>query len=206
MNPDPAPHDFRPPRVTNRGTRPPVYSDAAVIHGYPSSRLAAVEALWTPARAALAAERERAEQPLESAHWNWTTIYRRATHDLFAVEVNDAVQGLMAVNVRLRPSAPFPESWVVYVDYLEVAPWNLLAAGAGRFGRVGLLLLTAAVRVSLGRTGGRVGLHALPQAVDFYTHCGMTSFGEDPNYYDLAYFEYDEVTARDRLHRLETER
>ena len=43
---------------------------------------------------------------------------------------------------------------------------------------------------------GRVGLHSLPQAEPFYRDvCGMTDLGEDPNEYDLRYFEMTEAQA-----------
>ncbi len=39
--------------------------------------------------------------------------------------------------------------------------------------------------------GGCVGLHALPQAERFYEErCGMTRWGDDPQYGGLAYFEF----------------
>jgi len=37
---------------------------------------------------------------------------------------------------------------------------------------------------------GRIGLHALPQAEEFYRDkCGMQCCGEDPSYEDLPYYE-----------------
>ena len=37
---------------------------------------------------------------------------------------------------------------------------------------------------------GRIGLHSLPQANQFYTvTCGMTDLGPDPKYHNLRYFE-----------------
>jgi hypothetical protein len=54
--------------------------------------------------------------------------------------------------------------------------------------------------MSLGATaGGRVGLHSLPQAEDFYSRCGMTRIGPDPSDNDLVYFEYHDGVAAARL-------
>jgi hypothetical protein len=51
--------------------------------------------------------------------------------------------------------------------------------------------------------GGRVGLHSLRQAEDFYARCGMTRIGPDPNYYDLTYFEYPDGMTAAQLTALE---
>jgi hypothetical protein len=110
----------------------------------------------------------------------------------------------MAVENLLRPSQLSPRSWLLYVDYLEVAPWNyripqnrnVAAVREPRFKGVGALLLGEAIRMSVGATaGGHVGLRERMQAEHFYLHCGMTRIGPDPNYYDLVYFEYADGVA-----------
>ncbi|WP_157368959.1 hypothetical protein [Zavarzinella formosa] len=120
---------------------------------------------------------------------------------LTAVWCEGQPQGLMAVKTFPEPSK-IGASGVLYVDYLETAPWNLGASA--RFAGIGTLLIAEAVFISLGRgLGGRVGLHSLPQAEPFYTNrCRMTSLGPDPGYYDLAYFEYTEQQAADFLSRI----
>jgi hypothetical protein len=43
---------------------------------------------------------------------------------------------------------------------------------------------------------GQIGLHSLPQAEGFYQNrCRMTRYPHDPNYYQLAYFEYTKEQA-----------
>jgi hypothetical protein len=100
-----------------------------------------------------------------------------------------------------RPS-PCSEAIVLHVDYLESAPWNAAQALAvPRFLGVGTVLLAEAVRISgeMG-LGGRVGLHALPQAEDFYrSQCRMTEFGKDVDCFDLTYFEFTSQQATDWL-------
>jgi hypothetical protein len=110
---------------------------------------------------------------------------------LVAVDVDDVIQGLMAV-VRYPRVSRLGQNYVVYVDYLESAPWNLKSfVDVPRFIGVGTVLMAEAVRISV-EAGfeGRVGLHSLPQAVGFYEKCKLTQFGTDPNYFDLVYFEY----------------
>ncbi len=84
---------------------------------------------------------------------------------------------------------------LVYVDYIATAPWNLRSlTDTPRYRGVGKVLIEAAITFSRDcGMGGRIGLHALPQAESFYRDtCGMTDLGEDANEYDLRYFEMDE--------------
>jgi len=95
---------------------------------------------------------------------------------------------------------------LVYIDFLEVAPWNwtVPAIGqSGRFAQVGSHLFCRAVQQSF-QDGfhGRVGLHALPQSARFYGDaCGMVPLGEDEEKDGLVYFELSEAQARRILGR-----
>ena len=136
-------------------------------------------------------------------------FYPRGWHCLVAIEAEGEVQGLMAVETALRPSVLSRSGWVVYVDFIEAAPWNrrepadrnVSVVQTPRYSGVGTLLLAEAVRMSMGRTAnGRVGLHSLPSAEEFYSiRCGMTCLGPDPAYHDLAYFEYPDGVASEWL-------
>ena len=80
---------------------------------------------------------------------------------------------------------------LVYVHYLEAAPWNLRELTPDpHFGGVGQVLLVEAMRLSLKRGwSGRIGLHSLPQAVPFYRDTvGMSELGLDA-VEGLPYFE-----------------
>jgi hypothetical protein len=107
------------------------------------------------------------------------------------VECDGEIQGAMAV-LRTPQSARLGSGHVVYVDYLEAAPWNLKAfATEPRFLGVGTVLIADAIRLSLQmQLGGAIGLHSLPQAERFYAErCKMTRVAVDSHYFDLAYFE-----------------
>jgi hypothetical protein len=98
---------------------------------------------------------------------------------------------------RLSPSGQD----LVYVDFVETAPWNWKESRAGRTPRlkgVGRQLVEIAVRWSLDLDlKGRLGLHALPQADEFYrTACEMNDFGADPAYRGLRYFEFSGQQAK----------
>ena len=155
-----------------------------------------METAWSPARLGLAKALQASGSDLESSHWNWKFKVERVERGelmLFAVECEGAIQGLMAIPSVPRSSLLTPGQSVVYVDYLETAPWNLQGPGGSRrFGGVGKVLMREAIELSerLG-FGGRVGLHSLEQAERFYQEgCRMMRIGTDPVYYRLAYFEY----------------
>jgi hypothetical protein len=117
---------------------------------------------------------------------------------LIAVEAEESVQGLIALDRSPRPAILTPGRSVLYIDCIEAAPWNLRAPShPPRFLGAGTALIIEAVRFSLEwGLSGRVGLHSLPQAETFYqTRCGMRRVGRDPNYYDLTYFEYADGAA-----------
>ena len=180
---------------------------AALVEGVTEAEVAAAEAAWRPfLRDALARRREaggggESAVPPEHAHWDWARKARRAAgllaYQLLGVECEGRMQGLMLAATagracRLPSQAGKP---LVYVDYLAAAPWNLrdLAAPGQppRFGAVGRVLVAAAITLSIeNEFAGRVGLHALPQAEDFYSRvCGMSDAGIDARVEGLRYFE-----------------
>ncbi|HET6572785.1 MAG TPA: hypothetical protein VFG68_04220 [Fimbriiglobus sp.] len=176
---------------------------ASLVCDLPPDRLPDIEQAWSPARQAVSTHLLALGRPAEHAHWNWRNKSNPDRHRIFAVECAGGVQGLMAVLRKPRPAgiaaAPGP---VVYVDFIEVAPWNLKSGpNPPRYRGVGTVLIAEAIRLSqeMGLCG-RVGLHALPQAEDYYlSHCRMTWVGRDDRYYDLAYFEYTEQQAAEWL-------
>jgi hypothetical protein len=181
---------------------PPVPVPASVIRDFSPSRLADVEAAWKQARELAAEALAQKGQGGEHGHWDWQNkvwATESGRHRLIAIDCLGAVQGLMAVLTAPRPAVLGNSAEpILYVDYLESAPWNLkgLHARPQCLG-VGTLLIAEAVKLSL-ESGwcGRVGLHSLPQAEKFYrVHCRMTRIGPDADYYDLAYFEYTEEQA-----------
>ncbi len=95
---------------------------------------------------------------------------------------------------------------LVYIDYLEVAPWNWKIPELNReglFRGVGSVLFWKAVKQSEEEGfHGRVGLHALPQAELFYEKAmGMERLGPDPSKQDLLYFELSRQKAQSLLMR-----
>jgi len=119
---------------------------------------------------------------------------------VLAIETADQVQGLIWVwlrdyTARLAPDLGQP---IVYVDFLEAAPWNTREYTSNpRFRGVGTRLLQAAVLQSReAGFAGRVGLYSLPQSEVFYAGaCGMHKVGVDAAYHELIYFEFTVATG-----------
>jgi hypothetical protein len=177
------------------------FIQAEVIRDYPAIELAGVETHWANAREQAAVARVVAGlNPLEHSHWDWRNKIESVEigrHMLVAIECENDVQGIMAISRIPRP-AQRRDGSVIYVDYLESAPWNLKqTATAPRFIGVGTALISEAIRISVETgLGGRVGLHSLPQAEGFYSQrCRMTRVGIDSTYYDLTYYEYADQQA-----------
>lgn len=157
---------------------------------------------WLPAVVKILAELMKRQVPVsdwpQSAHWNWsakmTQMQGLLAFQSYSVICNGMTQGLMRVDLTKSARIPTQKGKpLVFVDYLEAAPWNRSDLGnPPRFQGVGTALMTAAVDLSI-QEGfkGRVGLHALPQANRFYEHtCGMTDLGPDPAYNDrMRYYE-----------------
>lgn len=165
------------------------------------------EQFWRPALAEVLADLDRRGVPRsawpQSRHWNWKEkaeqVYGVLAYRGFCVIADGQTQGLAQID--LNRFARLPEQSgkpLVHVDYLEVAPWNRPELGQPpRFRGVGSALIAASVQLSLDEGfKGRIGLHSVPQADDFYRRCGMSDFGPDPQCQNLRYFEMTVEQAR----------
>jgi len=152
-----------------------------------------------------------AAQSEQHGHWNWEWKWShfspQLSYQFVALECNGQTQGLMIVNTikrcRIQQQA---NKHLVYVEYLEAAPWNRRdIPNWVRYKGVGTVLLAAAIQLSIDEGNhGRIGLHSLPQADTFYRDkCGMTDLGPDASYspkMPLRYFEMTETQAAAFIH------
>ena len=181
--------------------------EAELSRDFPFAELDKIESDWADARTGAAAATGAAGlAPLEHAHWDWRNkadSVRAGLHLLVAVEFRWRIQGIMAVLQAVRP-ARLDSKRLVYVDYVEAAPWNLKAVTSSpQFLGVGTLLIADAVRLSHEKgCEGRIGLHSLPQAEAFYTRLKMTNLGPDQYYYGLPYFEFSSQRASEWLNSI----
>lgn len=143
-----------------------------------------------------------AENNVEDAHWEWPEKWLARTAlewNSFALRCGGRTQGLMFVNLLPRARLPSQATQhLAYIDLLSTAPWNRpRLAPTPTYRGVGALLVTEAILLSKDEGfEGRIALHSLPGAVDFYEHkCGMANLGADPGYHDLPYFEMTPAQA-----------
>jgi hypothetical protein len=140
-------------------------------------------------------------------HWDWTRKegdLRMLANRFYGIRREDKLQGLAKLMTvghvcRLPEQAGKP---LVYVDYLEVAPWNIkpLMTALGRphrFAGVGTRLVEIAVRLSVDEGfRGRLGLHSLPTSEPFYINtCAMTPVGPDATKQNLTWCEFTPAQA-----------
>ena len=134
----------------------------------------------------------------EHYEWDWSwklDKLRLPGYQVLGIECVGQMQGLMLLTTavylaRLPAVAGQP---IVYVNYLESAPWNVRPLTDNPlYGGVGVRLLAAAVQTSVDEGfEGRVGLHSPQQAERFYEcTCGMTRVGTDPKSDGLIYYEF----------------
>lgn len=135
--------------------------------------------------------------PPQSKHWNWQ---EKSSHpsqiwaEGFSVVCGGETQGMMLVNLVSQHARLSGQEGkhLVYVEYVEVAPWNRARLhDPVRYKGVGTLLIASAIEKSFAEDcKGRVGLHALPQSAGWYeSRLGMTNLGEDKSKQNLPYFE-----------------
>jgi hypothetical protein len=177
-------------RVTPRSDVP------AIVHrGCDTNLLYHVESTWMTYRDQLSSAHLLAGWTApEHSHWDWrnkSQMISGGGYLLVALESEGECQGLMVIS-EVPIASKLGSGHVVYVDFLESAPWNLKSpAQTAQFTGVGTALMAEAVRISWEcQLQGVVGLHSLPQAEGFYSNLGMTKIGRDPDYYDLSYFEF----------------
>tara|TARA_A100001391_G_scaffold199723_1_gene183209 strand:+ start:1140 stop:1724 length:585 start_codon:yes stop_codon:yes gene_type:complete len=139
----------------------------------------------------------------QQGHWDWQKKWTHYSTQLsfqsFAIECNGETQGMMIVNTIMRCQIPQQANkHLVYVEYLEAAPWNRrTVTNTPKYKLVGTVMIAAAIQLSLDEGNqGRIGLHSLPQADTFYRdQCGMTDLGRDASKQSLFYFEMTEAQA-----------
>ena len=162
--------------------------------------LVEVEQEWGPMRRSAARrflKEGRGEEVPRHWHWDWAAKSKNLeflAYRCFGIECDRKMQGLMMVLIagkqsRLPPDAGKP---LVYVDYIEAAPWNYgPLVDVPVYKGIGMVLIRAAVQLSLDEGfQGRLGLHSLPQSESFYRdRCGMQGGTQDPHYENLPYYE-----------------
>ena len=187
---------------------------AEILAGMKPADLVVVGREWANERSLVLQELlkcgvQRSEWP-QSLHWDWG----RKASELqlleatgFGIVCQGKWQGVMLTKTASHCALLKEEKGkpLVYIDYLEVAPWNWRIPELNREGTfrgIGTVLLWKAIKQSEEEEfHGRIGLHALPQAEGFYERIGMVRLGPDPEKQDLSYFELSRERAQSLLNR-----
>jgi hypothetical protein len=161
---------MQPVQIVHRQRRAVV--DAEVASGLSVADLAQVDSEWGRYRGQWPDDRVFAEN--DSWQWKLKAVELSSSScKFFSVRFGGSIQGLLMLDLNPVPS----RSWAhagephLYVEYLESAPWNQVEHGEGieSYARVGIALLTVAVRVSMeAGCEGRIALHSLAQSEGFY--------------------------------------
>lgn len=187
--------------------------EASLLGDLKPDDLRLVERVWTLRRQEMMRDLVTQNVPRlawpQSLHWDWSAKAHELgllSHYGWAVECDGDFQGVMLVDLAshfadLDDDRGKP---VLYIEYLEAAPWNWDCPELSqqkRYRGIGTTLFQKAVEQSSEQGfHGRIGLHALPQAESFYQQaCGMTRFGKDPDKEGLVYFELSRADAAERL-------
>ncbi len=175
------------------------------------ANLALLEHEWRPCRDAVRQKLEQAKIPHDawpqSLHWNWHTkedYLKLLEVRCFGVQCDGQWQAAMMTRdatrfSQLRESKNKP---LVYIEYLETAPWNWTVKPINQLGvfrGLGRLLFRQALVQSI-QAGfvGRIGLHALPQAESFYVALGAKRVSFDKTK-RLPYYELGSDQAKELL-------
>ena len=186
--------------------------DGSLFDEMEPADMALVENEWSAERSLihqelLAKKVDRGNWP-QSLHWNWgrkAPLLQSLESRGFGIVCENRWQGVMLTKTatavcQLPADRGRP---LVYIDFLETAPWNwqLPAVGrSGRFRAIGSRLFLRAVQQSHEEGfHGRVGLHTLPQSQQFYLRCGMTPLGRDAAKQSLLYLELSRESAQSYL-------
>ncbi len=173
----------------------------AVLHTeLAPSVLIDVEREWRPIRLATARElysQGRSGEIPQHFQWDWgakSGKLQLLAYRCLGIECAKKWQGLLMVKLTGGMARLDPDKGkdLVYIEYLESAPWNLaVMVETPLYGGIGSVLMRAAVQLSYDEGfHGRLGLHALPQAEEFYRNdCEMHSCGPDLSYENLPYYE-----------------
>lgn len=135
-------------------------------------------------------------------NFNWAAVFNfHPTATVYSINALNRAQALMQLKeghiISYGTGARKP---VVYVSFLEVAPWNnSRKVKARKFSGLGAMLIRVAqARSVLSGTDGRVGLHAVAKSEGFYESLGFKAL-DCPNEYNEVYYELDSEAASNKL-------
>jgi hypothetical protein len=175
--------------------------DASILREISQNGFRVAAEPWNAAKAFFRAQSTwRSSDIPENDSSDWQDKAATAPGDLHQLVgvATDEIQGMMMVALVPQPSRKLgrEDQPVLYIEYLDIAPWNLpeYAGEHARYRRVGISLL--AVAVEMGVVLGcerRLALRSLPNSRLFYEQVGFERIGFDESE-NLDWFELSGVT------------
>ncbi len=173
-------------RILNRHTAEIVAAE--LFFDVPHSIVVHAQISWNRYRKAYLQHHARASMH-PPAHSDWDWDYKFSTSDpmqvrFFAIHRSLTFEGLMMLASEpqaSRQNSP-DRKCVLYVEFLEAAPWNQpeYAGADARYKGIGIGLLCCAIECSMeAGCGGAIALHSLPAAESFYRRLHFNDFGFD---------------------------
>jgi len=174
------------------------FVDAVIYRGISEKNIDDWQNFWIPQFESSRSKLKKSG--VEDSHWDWnlktTEIEGQLAYDSFAIEADEKTQGMMIINNATHFSKIEKSKPLMYIEYIATAPWNRkILVSDPEYGAVGKILFYQAIGESIiKKFEGRIGLHSLPLAFDWYKHLGMTDFGKD-DIKKMHYLELDKKTA-----------
>lgn len=185
--------------------------EATLYEGVTQKNLRAHKVDWVPQLVKANSEAGKTQSPIvaEDARWNWGKKVEKTKGQLafrhFAIEYGTQTIGLMLLRLVGQQSRIEVPKDLVYIDFLAVCPEARKEIQDPRkYGGIGKILFMAAVLVSKEEDmDGRVGLHSLPKARQWYEkELNLNKFGPDPTYNNLEYFELSTKRAQQLINEM----
>ncbi|OBQ40164.1 MAG: hypothetical protein AN487_02410 [Anabaena sp. CRKS33] len=115
----------------------------------------------------------------------------------YVLEYKLVTQGIIGLHSGYCSRLELGEN-LVYVSILTVAPWNRIDINSlPKYKGIGTTLITFAIIFSMNLGfEGKIGLHSVKKAEEFYKKLGFIDLGNDINYKNFKYLELSADNAK----------
>jgi len=128
-------------------------------------------------------------------HWDKDLDFVQYLHEktclqFYVLEYQLVTQGIIGLDPGYSSRLELGQN-IVYVSILTIAPWNRPDInGSQIYKGIGTTLITFAITLSINLGfEGKIGLHSVKKAEEFYKKLGFIDLGNDINYKNFKYLE-----------------
>lgn len=124
-------------------------------------------------------------------------LHEKTYLQFYVLEYQLIVQGVIGLHSGYCSRLELGEN-LVYVSILTVAPWNRIDINSlPKYKGIGTTLITFAIIFSMNLGfEGKIGLHSVKKAEEFYKKLGFIDLGNDINYKNFKYLELSADNAK----------